>query len=477
MPASSSTINNPGGISFWFRQIEEQDAHAFEPRATLTESIEADVCIVGAGYSGLYTAYYLLTEAPGTSVVLLDAEIAGYGASGRNGGAVIAQFNGSRAYWQKRGGRDGLLALEAAVRGAVDSVGELVAAEGIDCAFAKNGVLMAARTALEAERFKRSVEVDREFGWTEADSRYVGAEELRGRINVDGAVGARWNAHCASIHPGRLVRGLADAVERHGGVIYEGTRVVAISPGRAVTDTGLEVRARTVIRATEAYSDSIASERRMFVPIYTSMLVTEPLDEAMLQAIGWEGREALLAEHPFLHLQHTADHRITIGGDDNRVPYRWGSAPSPDTPPPTRVFDHYRAELTRLFPALRDVRIDHSWQGVFAATRQWAPSVGLDRETGIGWAGGYVGEGVANSNLAAHTLAHLIQGRDSEYTRLPLVVRRPHRRWEPEPLRYLGALGISRLRERGDTAERATGRPSKLWALADKAAGYTGHIG
>ncbi|MGH9043688.1 MAG: NAD(P)/FAD-dependent oxidoreductase [Acidimicrobiales bacterium] len=467
-------VDNRQKISHWWRQILEQDGD--QPlRASLNADREADVCIVGAGYTGLWTAYELLRGDPQLSVVLLDAEVAGYGASGRNGGAVIAQLNGSREFWTKRGGREGAIAMERAAQQAVVCIGEAVQREGIDCSYSANGVLMAARNELEANHFRHTVEEDRLWGFGPEDSRYLSKDELEERVHVDGAIGARFSPHCASIHPGRLVRGLAQAVERLGAVIYEQTRVTSISPHLATTGAG-GVTAKYVLRATEAYTETIPTESRQIIPVYTSMIVTDPISEAILSEIGWAGREALLAEHPFLHLQHTADHRITIGGDDNRVPYRYGSAPSPDGPPPERVSRTYHRELVKLFPPLADVTIGQAWQGVFGTNRIWAPSVSLDQTTGLGAAGGYVGEGVAISNLAGRTLADLVLGRDSELTRLPWVGLSA-RRWEPEPLRYLGAQLIWSMRTLGDVSERRTGKASPLFPLGNRLAGFTGHLG
>lgn len=470
---NSPVLTDPGRISYWFRQLYPSGV---TQRPALDASREADVCIVGAGYTGLWTAYAVLCADPSQKVVLLDAEVAGYGASGRNGGAVIAQFNGSRDYWTKRGGRGGAIAMERAVQDAVAQVGAAVEREGIDCSYSRNGVMMVARTPLEAERFKASIAEDREWGLTEEDTRFLSAADVLERIQVDGALGARFSAHCASIQPGALVRGLADTVERLGATIYEGTRVTAIEPGVARTASGHTVRAPFVVRATEAYTDSLSTHKRIMVPVHTSMLVTEVLGDDVWERIGWTGREALLAEHPFLHLQHTADHRITIGGDDNRIPYRYGSAPSRDEAAPQRVFDMYRHELARLFPALRDAPIEHSWQGVFAAPRNWAPGVGLDRATGLAWAGGYVGEGVATSNLAGRTLADLMLGRDTELTRLPYVGP-PARKWEPEPLRAIGSAAIAAMRQFGDRSEMRSGKPSRVIELGNRVAGYSGHVG
>ncbi|HWI22587.1 MAG TPA: FAD-dependent oxidoreductase [Baekduia sp.] len=473
---NTSILNDPGRVSHWFKQLYPAGT-PLVARPALTESLEADVCIVGAGYTGLWTAYALNRADPSLKVVVLEAEIAGYGASGRNGGAVIAQINGSRDYWTKRGGgREAAIAMERASQAAVADVGDAVKREGIECSYARNGVVMVARTPMEAHHFKASVDEDREWGFGEQDSRYLSSAEVLERINIEGALGARFSPHCASIHPGALVRGLADTVERLGTTIYEGTRVASIEPGVARLASGATVKARIVVRATEAYTESLKSHRRVMVPVHTSMFVTEVLPDSIWQELRWTGREALLAEHPFLHLQHTADHRITFGGDDNRIPYLYGSAPCPDEPSKASVAAMFRRELIRLFPALSDVRVDHAWQGIFAAPRNWAPGVDLDRETGLAWAGGYVGEGVANANLAGRTLADLILGQDTELTRLPLVGP-AGRKWEPEPLRWIGAAGIAGIRHIGFRKEKRTDKPSKLIPLGDRITGFTGHLG
>ena len=163
MPSAHDTQSiEPGAISCWLRQMYTDVGTPLAPRPPLDSSREADVCFVGAGYTGLWTALELLRADPTRSVVLLEAQIAGYGASGRNGGAVIAQLNGSRAYWTRRGGRQAAVAMERAVQAAVDKVGAAVRREGIDCSYAKNGVIMAARSELEVERFRASVEEDRD---------------------------------------------------------------------------------------------------------------------------------------------------------------------------------------------------------------------------------------------------------------------------------------------------------------------------
>ncbi|HWH27237.1 MAG TPA: FAD-dependent oxidoreductase [Pseudolysinimonas sp.] len=461
-------------ISHWFAEIYGDDA-VIPTRDPLPGPIKADVAIVGAGYTGLWTAYELLRSAPGLKVVLLEAKFVGYGPSGRNGGAAISQIVGSRQFWAKRGGREGAIGMERAVQNGVDEIGTAVAREGIECKFAKNGVLMLARTPLEVEHFRHSVEEDRKFGFTAEDTVYLEQADAVARINAANLLGAKFNSHCASIDPARLVQGLAAAVEKLGGTVYEQTRVSSIEPRRAITERGL-VEAEFVIRATEAYTGWIDGKKRQIVPVHTTMIATEVISDALWSEINWAKRETVLAEHPFLHLQHTSDHRITIGGDDPRVPYRFGSATSDDHQPAEELQQHYYRQLIKLFPPLAGVKIAHSWSGVFGAPRDWAPSVGVDHSTGLGWGGGYVGEGVVPSNMAGRTLRDLILKKDTEMTALPWVRKHP-RGWEPEPIRYIGSAAIFAARRAGENNEERTQKASKLLAAANRAAGFTGHLG
>jgi glycine/D-amino acid oxidase-like deaminating enzyme len=461
-------------ISHWFAEIYGDNA-IIPTRDPLPGSMKADVAIVGAGYTGLWTAYELLRSSPGMKVVVLDAKFVGYGPSGRNGGAAISQIVGSRDFWAKRGGHEGAIGMERAVQAGVDEIGKAVEREGIDCAFAKNGVLMLARTPLEARLFRESVEEDRHWGFGPEDTVYLDQEQASARIRAHNLLGAKYNSHCASINPAKLVQGLAEAVERLGGTIYEQTKVQSIEPRRAVTERGT-VEAGYVIRATEAYTGWLQGHKRAIVPVHTTMIATEPISDALWSEIGWEKRETVLAEHPFLHLQHTADHRITIGGDDPKVPYRFGSGTSTDAQPPQDLQQHYYQQLVKLFPALRGIKIAHSWSGIFGAPRDWAPSVGVSHETGLGWAGGYVGEGVVPSNMAGRTLRDLILKQDTEMTRLPWVRSHP-RNWEPEPIRAVGSAAIFAGRLYGERQQVRRGKPSRLLETANRLAGFTGHLG
>lgn len=471
----SRTPYNPSRNSFWLRDLFEKDASIFFPSRELENDIEVDVCIVGAGYTGLWTAYELRRAAPHLAIAVLDAKYPGYGASGRNGGAVIPRINGSRAYWAKIGGSDGVRFLEKALQETIDEVGRVIAHEKIDCSFTKAGMLEIARTPLELERMKQAIQDDWAWGHKPSEVLLLNGKQASDRIAAHGLVGAIYRSQAASLHPGALVLGLARVVTDLGVKIYHNSPVISIEPRVARTSKAI-AKAKFIVSATEAYTQSIATERNRIVPVHTSMLVTETLSSEQLRSINWDKREVLLAEHPFLHLQRTAGNKITIGGDDNRITYRYGSRPCPDGVTVPKVHDMYRRELIRLFPALADVRIEQSWQGIFGAPRNWSPSVGLDEKTGIAWAGGYVGEGLAASNLAARTLRDLLLGEKTALTRLSWVRPRA-RRWEPEPLRILGATAILSMRHCGEYLERKTGRSSPLVQWGNRLAGFTGFLG
>jgi glycine/D-amino acid oxidase-like deaminating enzyme len=277
-----------------------------------------------------------------------------------------------------------------------------------------------------------------------------------------------YTPHCARVQPARLVQGLAAAAERAGAIVYESTPVVGISPGVAEAERG-RVRARYVLRATEGYTADLPGEHRALLPMNSTMIVTEPLEAAQWAQVGWDGAETMLdGAHLYTYSQRTADGRIAIGG--RGVPYRFGSRTDREGPVPAATVEELRERLASLFPSLSAVPVAGAWHGILGVARDWCPTVRLDRSTGLGFAGGYAGEGVAASNLAARTLRDLVLERDSELTRLPWVGP-PARAWEPEPLRFLGVRGVYSAYREADRREHASGRASLLGALANRVAG------
>jgi glycine/D-amino acid oxidase-like deaminating enzyme len=436
------------------------------PGTPLSGDAEADVAIVGAGFTGLWTAYYLAQADPRLRIVVCEREIAGFGASGRNGGWCSALFPASLPKLERMAGRASAIALQRAMHGAVDEVGRVAAAEGIDCHYAKGGTVELARSPAQLERARAEVAGAREYGFGEADLRLLTAAEAGAMIGASDVLGGTYTPHCAAIHPARLVRGLADAVRRAGVTVHERTPVLRIEPRRVTTAAGT-VTARHVVRATEGYTPGLPGLERAIAPVYSLMIATAPLPESVWQQIGLAERPTFGdLRHLIIYGQRTADGRLAFGG--RGAPYHLGSAVRPAFDQVPVVFEALRQTLGQLFPAARDAEITHRWGGPLGITRDWCASAGLDRETGLGWAGGYVGDGVATTNLAGRTLADLITGADSELTRLPWVGHRSPP-WEPEPLRFLGLNAGLRMMALADREEARTGRPSR-------AAGFMGRF-
>ncbi len=449
--------------SFWLDQLGP-----VRRRPPLDGVRDADVCIVGGGFTGLWTAYELRRADPGLEVVVLEARNVGFGASGRNGGWVLGKISGSAAAWRARGGPDAPRAMVRAIQQTVDEIGAAVERESIDCDWKHGGTLRVAQSDTQLARLRAVAAGEREDLGDDLAWRLLDAAELAGRVRIGDGRGALFSPHCARVQPAKLVDGLAAAAERAGAVIHESTPVTDISPGLAQAPTG-QVRARYVLRATEGYTADLPGKRRVLLPMNSSMIVTEPLDGALWAQIGWDGAETVLdGSHLYTYSQRTADGRIAIGG--RGVPYRFGSRTDREGPVPQRTIDELRARLDAMFPALRDVAVARAWHGVLGVARDWCPTVGLNRSTGLGYAGGYAGEGVAASNLAARTLRDMVLGRDTELTRLPWVGH-PARNWEPEPLRFMGARGIYTLYRVADRHEQVSGRESPVATVADRIAG------
>jgi glycine/D-amino acid oxidase-like deaminating enzyme len=423
----------------------------------LTGEADTDVVIVGAGYTGLWTAYYLLTTQPGIRVTLLEAEHAGFGASGRNGGWCSALFPASVAKVAAMSDRDSAIRLQRAMHQTVDDIGSVAAAEGWDIHWAKGGTVVAARTPLQWERAQEEIAEWRRWGFGEEDYRLLGADEARELVDATDVIGATYTPHCAAIHPARLVRHLARTVVQRGAVIHEHSPVTELRPGFVRTAHG-RVRARYVVRATEGYTPRLPGYQRAIVPVYSLMIATEPLGKDVWDSIGLASRPTFSdGRHLVIYGQRTADDRLAFGG--RGAPYHFRSDIRPDFDREPAVFADLWRNLVDLFPAVSGHVVTHSWGGPLGIPRDWCASVGLDPVTRMAWGGGYVGDGVGTAHLAGRTLADLIGGRETEITSLPWVGHLSPD-WEPEPLRWLGVNVGLRVMGSADDVETRTGRPA-----------------
>ncbi len=432
------------------------------PRALLAGDTSCDVAVVGAGFTGLWTAYYLKRRQPDLRVVVLEREIAGFGPSGRNGGWVSAGIAGSWRVYGERKGSDAVLRAERETYRTVDEIGEVARREAIDCGFVKGGTLTIAMTEPQRARLERDLGDARGRGIEEDDVRRLTPDELGSLARIDGCLAATYSPHCARIDPARLVRGLAAACERAGVVIYERTEALELAPGRVRCRQGT-VQADHVLRATESYTTQLPGQRLRFLPLYSLMVATEPLGSSAWDELGWpEGLTVRDRRHLFFYAQRTPDGRIAIGG--RGASYSLRRPLSERSERNERVRDRLAATVRRHFPAAADATLTHHWGGPLAVPRDWCMSVIYDRARGTGWAGGYSGHGVVASNISGRTLADLVLGRDSDLVGLPWVGHRS-RRWEPEPLRFLASRAIVDVLGSADRYEDRSGRRARRTAL------------
>ena len=418
-------------LSLWWDGL----ADPVEVRAPLPGNIDVDVAVVGGGFTGLWTAYYLAEADPSLRIAVIERDVVGFGASGRNGGWCSALFAVPGPKLDQVSGPGSGEAMRKAMIDSVGEVGRVVGAESIECGFAHGGTVVLARTGVQLERTRHEVAEARAAGIGEEDLRLLSAAEASTMARATSVLGGTYTPHCAAVDPARLVQGLARAVERLGVTVYEQTEARVLRTGGVDTDRGT-VRAATVVRATEGYTRTLRGEERTLVPVYSLMIATEPLPASFWDRVGL-GRRETFADHRHLVIygQRTEDGRMAFGG--RGAPYHFGSAIRPEYDQDAAVHEALRLTLVDLFPALADAAITHRWGGPLGIARDWFTSVGLDRSTGLAWAGGYVGDGVSTTNLAGRTLRDLILGRDTELVGLPWVGHRS-KRWEPEPLRYLG---------------------------------------
>jgi glycine/D-amino acid oxidase-like deaminating enzyme len=456
-------VNDYANYSYWL----ETSGDDLTPRPRLDGSTTVDIAVMGAGYTGLWTAYYLLRRDPSLRVALVEREIAGFGASGRNGGWCYPGFPVSPGVLRERFGVEAARAVAGAMDGTVDEIERVITEEGIDAQWARGGTLRLARGEHQRPAIETAYRTAEALGLGE-HYQLLNARATAERVRVAGAVAGLFNARGASIHPARLARGLARAVERRGATIYERTPVVDYITGPVphfITPFG-DVRAKTLVLAGEAYGQELPKLRRTLAPMYSLIVLTEPLSETDWEQIGWRNRELVASSRMSVdYLNRTADGRILFGG--RGAPYRMHSLidDSLDRHEPTHAT--LRRMTVEWFPNLKDVRFTHAWGGPLGMPRDWMPTTSYDAAAGVARAGGYTGSGVATANLFGRILNDLITGEVTPLTQLP-TVNHCSPRWEPEPLRWLGIRYAQEGMARLDRDTERTGMAPSGRTLAER---------
>jgi glycine/D-amino acid oxidase-like deaminating enzyme len=439
-------------------------------RPSLDGDRSVDVAIVGAGLTGLWTAYYLAGIDPSLDILIIDQRHVGFGASGRNGGWCHAQYPLGISTLAKADGTDPAVRHMKALFATVDEVHRVTREEGIDCHFQKGGVFDTARSQLHVQRARDHVEEYRAVGLGPEHMRFLGADEAREMMNATNTLGGSWTPHGAAVQPALLTHGLAEACERRGVTILEATPATEISSGRIETPYGV-ITAEMVVRATEGFTARLPGLRRRMAPLYSHMIATAPLDDGMWDQIGLHDRPTFGDfRNLLIYGQRTADGRLAFGG--RGAPYHFGSAIEDSFDAHDAVHSEIVRVLLELFPQLEGTEITHRWGGALGAPRDWKPTVSIDRPGRLAWAGGYVGDGVNTTNLAGRTLADLITERQSDLVSLPWVQHR-WRNWEPEPLRWIGINAGLWMARQADASEERTGQTSRLGVLGNWLRGKT----
>ena len=424
--------------SFWLDSIEE----SLDPLPSLEDDLRCDVVIVGAGFTGLWTAYFLKQSAPDLDIVILEKEIAGFGASGRNGGACSAWWDPIYGWFKDSRTRDAAVRLHRRLIETVSRIGEIAKTEGIDCHFSHEGLIMTAANEQEAQQFSKAAHVMAKHGFSAPDYVLLDEAATRDLIAMEGACAGLFTPHSAAVQPARLARGLGKAVRAKGVRLFERSPARELEPGRVITPRG-SVRADTVLMAAEAYVSKLAGFERQLAPIHSRMVATAPLDETLRETLGLS-RPRSFAMAGDGYGQLTADGRIAFGA---RGTYYFGSRIRQSFGPETRDTKQVWALLLEYFPALDGVPMTHAWGGPMGFARDERPFVFLDEKKRFGWAGGHGPAGVAPSCMAGETLADLVLGLDTPRVNEPWVVSALPPVWEPEPLRWLGINGVKVWRE------------------------------
>jgi glycine/D-amino acid oxidase-like deaminating enzyme len=396
----------------------------YEPGPPLRGDMEADIAIVGGGFTGLWTAYHLLKEDPGLTVAVLESAAVGYGASGRNGGFAMTLVHRSLQALVASVGKQQALAIHHAAEQAVHTVQRVCADEGIGADLMDNGLLVVSNTPLQDEHIQREAKLAKELGIE--GIRLLARDEIQARVHSETFRMALEEEACVLLNPARLVRGLREVVVRLGGRVFEGTAVDEVTQNAdavIVRTPGGSVRARRALLAANGYSGCFPALRDRVTPFYSYILLSEPLTEEQWSRIGWQGREGMEDRRTFLHyFRPTIDGRLMWAGRD--APYH------PDGPDPRydrdeHVFRRLEETFRWTFPQLPDLKFEYRWGGPLGVTSTFLPGAGWLAGNRIAYAFGYNGHGVAISCLLAMAVRDLIMERESEFTRLALVGKRP----------------------------------------------------
>ena len=409
------------------------------PGEPLKEDIDVDVAIVGGGFTGLSSAYHLKKAEPNLRIALLESEVIGFGASGRNGGFNMTLFGLTMQITAFRFSKAKTKEAHLYMERAVDYLRDLVSELKIDCDYEHPGFLRVATSEKYKKRILHEMNLAHELGidgieWLEKD-------QTREQVRSSMYLGAWWEPRCGILNPAKLAWGWADVIRPMGVEVYENTPVAEIirESGKLRLETPKAVvRANKVVMATNAWSHFFKELKRKQVPVWTHIVMTEPLNESHFKEIGWQNRQGIEDARNLVHYYRlTVDNRLVMGGRDISLSY--GTDMDKDLNPVT--FEGLKKDVAELFPTLKDIKYTHEWGGPVSVPLDMTPAIGYAGDKNVVYSLGTVGHGVSMTQLNGRTVADLILERSTDLTDVFFVNRRTIP-WPPEPLRNLAIKAI-----------------------------------
>ncbi len=428
-----------------------------DPRAPVGGNIDCDLLVVGAGFTGLWTALLARQADPHRDVVLLDSQRIGWAASGRNGGFCEASLTHGAANGERHFPGE-LARLDRLGQANLEAIGATIAQQNIHCSWSRSGSLSVADQPHQVAALQEV---------PNGSSSYLDQEAVRAEVNSPTYLAGRWHHHStAMVNPARLCWGLAAAAEASGVRIHEGTGVSQLSHNAtaviASTPQGM-VTARHVALATNAYPSPIRRLRSYLAPVYDYVLITEPLDAAQLAAVGWRHRQGVAdSGNQFHYYRLTDDNRILWGGYD--AIYHFGRRVDPAYDQRPATFTRLAKHFFQTFPQLVGLRFSHTWGGAIDTCSRFAPFFGTAHGGRVAYALGYTGLGVGASRFGAAVMLDLLDRKLTERTELEMVKHKPIP-FPPEPFTYLGVAATTRALA---TADRNGGRRGRWLQLLDR---------
>lgn len=435
---------------FWLEDAPGERAPA------LPADLDADLAIVGGGYTGLWTAIRAKERDPASRVVLLEAATIGWAASGRNGGFVEASLTHGESNGERRWPEE-LARLDELGHANLDAIGDTIARYGMQVDFERTGTLS---VAVEPHQ------VPWLDGPSTHDDQHLDAAAVRAEIDSPTFLAGRWEKRgTALVHPGKLAAELARVARELGVEVFEHTRVRRLDSGRdgvVLHTQGGRVRAARVALATNVFPSLLKRNRLMTVPVYDYVLMTEPLAASQRASIGWHNRQGLAdLANQFHYSRLTADDRILYGGYD--AVYYTGGRIRPEYEERAASYERLASHLLTTFPQLEGIRFTHRWAGVIDTSTRFCAFFGTARGGRVAYAAGFTGLGVAATRFAADVMLDKLGGLDTELTRLRMVRERPLP-FPPEPA---ASIGINLTRRSLDRADHREGKRNMLLKTLD----------